>query len=210
MIKSYRKNTNYIAILEASPIDQKLLDFETEVLNIEDSIYLNGHNYNYAPIVRFATNKNLFEYTVKNYNPCMFHFTCHGTEEALVFVSPKGVTRHYSNEKLIKCLNEKSKPGNVNLMYLNTCDSMKTASKLRNNKHDNARIYKTIGFMGANASAYATEFSQIFYKYLMTKTVDYSEINVCKTYQLAKKDFLQKDPYGYKIDYIKRLRVCKR
>ena len=195
----------YITIFESSPIDRDLLDFDTEVNNIENEAYNNFDVSNYFPIVRYATNSNIFEKTVLEYKPDIYHFTCHGDEKILCFVGPGGKTESYESNKFISFLNKYLKY-DIRLIYLNACETMSYAAELRRNKNKPVRVYKAMGYMGKNSNHEATIFSKIFY----TNLFKIKETNVCLTYQDSKKSFLRFDPYYKREKYFNKLRVCKR
>lgn len=195
----------YLSVFESSPIDKNLLDFDSEVENIESIAYESLKYSGYYPIVRYATNKNIFEKTVLEFKPEIYHFVCHGDEKILCFIGPGGKSESFESLKFINFLNANLNY-DIRLIYLNACDSMSYASELRRNKRKPVRIYKTIGYMGENFNSKATSFSKGFYSELLK----YNEIKVCQSFQIAKSNFLKRDPDFSKEIYMKKIRVCKR
>lgn len=201
------KFNKFVTIFEASPVDQNIIDFNTEVNQIEDIVTSYKTTSGYFPIVRFATNSRMFEKTVVKFAPKIFHFTCHGDEKSLVFLSSKGTAQEYKSERLVKFLNDNLPGNSIELMYLNSCYSLSFSGALRKNKNKPVKIFKTIGYLGKNSNGYATDFSQIFYENLLRKS---GKLYVCNSFQDAKKTFVELDTFNYKNKYINRLRVCKR
>lgn len=202
-----KKHTKFITIFEASPIDQSVMEFNLEVDQIRNIVNKNYMFSGYYPIVRFATNDNIFEKTLVDYKPKVIHLACHGEEKTLIFIGAKGTSREYKSKRFVNFLNRELHGCVINLIYINACYSLSYASEVRRNKRMPTKVYKTIGYLGKNFDKYAIDFSKLFYNhYFYSKYL----LDVCKAYNNAKLDFIKHDPYKCRMEYLKKLRICKR
>jgi len=197
---------NYIALFESSPIDQDILDFNTEIQTIEDTVFEHSTANSYFPIVRFATNRRIFKEIIKDIKPDIYHFTGHGDQEALVFTFPNGKSDYFKVDQFISYLESFSSSYLIKLIYLNSCESSDYVRKLKTRRSIHFKVLKTIGYIGGNDNSRATEFSTSYYDSLFKS----SKIEICNSYQKTKKDYLKLDPFNERKQYLNRLVFTKR
>ncbi|HHX68322.1 MAG TPA: hypothetical protein GX708_09765 [Gallicola sp.] len=162
MHSDFRRNYSKpkIVLFEASPADLSEITSGEEIKKIYE--ILSKDSSKYFPIVRFSTNRKIFNETIKSISINAIHFAGHSQTDGIMLLSYDWKSEILSPQDFISFFEYTTQ--NISLVYLNSCSSNVFASKIKKYKRTAFKFHKLISFAGEIYDSQALRFSVEFYK----------------------------------------------
>ena len=156
-----------VLFLAANPIDSPALRLDEEARAIQEKIRLSDHRDSVEFTTRWAVRSSDILQAINEVNPCIIHFSGHGTDtHDLVLQNSDGSAKYVSKEAIVQAIATVS--DRVRLVFFNACFSAGQAEEIVS--HIESSIGMTISIGDEAARIFAAQFySSIGFGYSLDK-----------------------------------------
>jgi len=144
-----------VLFLASNPIDSPALRLDEEARAIQEKIRLSDHRDSVEFATRWAMRSSDILQAINEVNPCIIHFSGHGTDTYdLVLQNSDGSAKYVSKEAIVQAIATVS--DKVRLVFFNTCFSAGQAEEIVN--HIEASVGMTVSIGDDAARVFAAQF----------------------------------------------------